>query len=129
MSAIYIKPAWADQYPEFYQAVTSGNGDLEFVDEFDVPYWSRLNYVSLKVSHPIFKAERRFIHNPQEMNSLDRLLKAWDEINAREVSLCEDPEWKYLLPRQPRSFPKKLYEEAKEIFVRSGTAFPSLKIV
>ncbi len=120
MSSFHVRPMWADEFPEFDQALKQVDGDLEFVDEFDVPFWSGVNYVSLKASHPMFsRSKQRGVL--YEKNALDNVLESWDEINDCEQKRCQVTEWKTLLLKQPRKITKETYEEAKRIFSREQT--------
>jgi hypothetical protein len=113
-----IRPAWADEYPEFYKHQSSGLGELLRVDEFNVPYWSGYpTHVWIRASHPIIQCERRVLHDQSEMNALDKLLQKYDEINAREQEQCALESEKLFLLKQPRPFEIKFYEEAKSIFM------------
>ena len=121
MSSFYMRPVWADEYPEFYQALKQNDGYLEYIDEFDVPFWSNVNYVSLtsKASHPIFKSQRKVTLNvdaEEEMSVLHKMLETWDKINACEQENCQDPIWRPLLLKleQPRRFPRKKLQVTKK---------------
>ena len=124
-----IRPAWADEYPEFYKHQSSGLGELLRVDEFNVPYWSGYpTHVWIRASHPIIQCERRVLHDQSEMNALDKLLQKYDEINAREQEQCALESEKLFLLKQPRPFEIKFYEEAKSIFMsEQNIIMPSLK--
>ena len=126
-----IRPAWADEYPEFYKHSSSGLGELLRVDEFNVPYWSGYpTHVWIRASHPIIQCERRVLHDQSEMNALDKLLQKYDEINAREQEQCVKcalESEKLFLLKQPRPFEIKFYEEAKSIFMSEQNIMPSLK--
>ena len=123
-----IRPAWADEYPEFYKHQSSGLGELLRVDEFNVPYWSGYpTHVWIRASHPIIQCERRVLHDQSEMNALDKLLQKYDEINAREQEQCALESEKLFLLKQPRPFEIKFYEEAKSIFMSEQNIMPSLK--
>lgn len=108
--------------------VTSNLGELLHVDEFDVPYWSGYpDHVFLKASHPMFKSERKITHVVNELNALDKILKQFDEINAREQEQCPLESERSFLLKQSRPFKITFYEEAKSIFMSAQKITPSLK--
>ncbi len=125
MSSFHMRPMWADEFPEFYQALKRGDGELDHVDEFDVPFWSGVSYVSLKASHPIFRSKRG-VRGARETDALDEVLESWDDINDCEQRRCQDTVWRALLLKQPRKFTKETYQKAKSIFLREQTTSPFL---
>ena len=122
------RPAYADEYPEFYKHLTSGLGELLHVDEFNVPYWSGYpTRVWIKACHPMLQSERRVLQDQNKLNALDKLLKQFDDTNADEQEQCMVESEKQNLLRQCRAFDIDLYEEAKSIFMSAQKIMPSLK--
>ena len=59
MVAWTCRPAWADEYPDYYNMIMNQFGQLEHVDELNVPFYSDVTYVTLKQKNILFSESVR----------------------------------------------------------------------
>ena len=121
MSAMTCRPDWADEYPDFYHMLMNQFGNLEYVDDLNVPFYSAISYVTLKQKHFLFSESARA--SLMAANAQDEELKAfydkYDSTIAEYVRMAAGspkPEW--VLP-QPVNIPKDLYVHCRSKYVKS----------
>jgi hypothetical protein len=51
------KADWASDYPFLWSVIVDHAGDIMFIDEFNVPIFSKLRYVSIKRKHDLFQKD------------------------------------------------------------------------
>ena len=118
MVGFTTRPAWADEYPDFYNMIMSYCGDLQEVDEFNVPFYSNLSYVTVKRSHPIFCNQSPEIQS--FIQFLDpELRKGYDSFNKQSAqndvmaSACSIEGQAEYLRRSPVCIRKEMYIQSK----------------
>ena len=113
--------------------IIKGLGELQHVDEFDVPFWGAERHVLIKQHHPLFRKEAQdaLLKKAQqglEEQHLQTIQETLDLFNSRRESwqnASSDEEWRVALAKQPILVPKDLYNRFK-ISCRAVSAFGEL---
>ena len=118
MVALTARPMWADEYAEFYEMIMKPLGELVRVDIWGVPFYSKVNTVSLKQSHPLFAMVD--CHDDEAILAVQELWRAQRE-DIEKASCHANAVMRRHLHKQPVSVPKTLYEQAcAAIFLESS---------
>ena len=120
---------WKDDYPEFHDMITKPLGQLEYVDEYNVPFWGGINHVLVKPhQHPLFGKETQetMLRNAHLMcrnskTSYERhehvIQETLDLFNKERLFWLDDSiseEWKAPLAKSAIRLPKNLYNQFKD---------------
>lgn len=116
---------WKNEYPEFYDMMTKQLGRLEYVDEYDVPFWDGIDHVLIKPHmHPLFgkDAQGALMENAHAVctnnETHTHVIKyTLDLFNEKRSSWLDDgisEEWKAPLAKSPIQLPKILYNQFKD---------------
>ena len=121
-SASVLTASWNDDYPEFRDMMAQYLGELEYVDEYDVPFWKNISHVSIKPHvHPLFSKEAQstlLIENAHQMSKEhERIIQeTFDFFNKERLFWLDEgisEEWKEPLAKSPIRLPKALYNQFK----------------
>ena len=130
-SVSVLNPPWKNAHPAFHEMVIQSLGELQCVDEFDVPFWEGKSHVLIKQNHPLFRREaqdallKRVHTTCQEdggrrsslfQGHLHTIQQTLDLFNSNWESwqnASNDEEWRVALAKQPIRLPKDLYNHFK----------------
>lgn len=117
-SVAVLNAPWKKDYPEFYDMLMKSMGELQYVDEYGVPFWGGMSSVFVKQHwHPLFSREVQsmLLENARLMckdgGHLQIIQETLDLFN-REMEFwlqTSEPEFS----KSPITLPKDLYNRFK----------------
>ena len=114
---------WISEYPEFWQLIKSGCGEVKMVDEYGVLFWSLLPYVNIKRDHPMFSCSACSSPDPIstlsacENNALDTARRQFQADAEKIRKDCQCLRMDPVMNKSPIAINKELYLQAKQVFL------------
>lgn len=120
-----LTASWKNEFPEFHSMMIKFYGDMQYVDEYDVPFWGNISSVSIRQNHhPLFTKETQVAllsnchhhHQPhleEHLHTIQETLHFYNSEVEFWLGASKPQEWREPLANTAIRLPKDLYNRFK----------------